>query len=214
MVASSGGNIVSPLLSFLRMVRGALRRTARAMNAAAGWMFFVCAAFITFDVVARNFLGFSSKSTTEVTGYMLAFGMAWGLSYTLLDRGHVRVDTLVNRLPLGVRQYLHALALLLLSVFAGYATYGAIFLAQESFDFGATDMSALRVPLVIPQALWAFGLLMLFVTVLELLAEALVLLAMRRFDDIDRLVSSRTYEDETAEVLKAVGEGARTERAP
>ena len=114
MVASSGGNIVSPLLSFLRMVRGALRRTARAMNAAAGWMFFVCAAFITFDVVARNFLGFSSKSTTEVTGYMLAFGMAWGLAYTLLERGHVRVDMLVNRMPLGIRQYLHAVALLLL----------------------------------------------------------------------------------------------------
>jgi len=211
MAAGGGGHSATPLLSLLGKARSALRWTARGMNAAAGWMFFVCAAFITFDVFARNYLGFSSKSTTEVTGYMLAFGMAWGLAHTLLERGHVRVDMLVNRMPLGLRQYLHAVALLLLAVFAGYATYGAIFLAKESFDFGATDMSALRVPLVIPQSLWAFGLAMLFVTALELLAETLVLLAMKRGEEIDRLVSSRTYEDETAEVLQAVGEAPPAE---
>ena len=180
MAVSSGGDSATPLLSSLRKARSALHRTARTMNAVAGWMFFACAAFITFDVLARNYLGFSSRSTTEVTGYMLAFGMAWGLAHTLLERGHVRVDMLVNRMPLGVRQYLHAVALLLLAVFAGYATYGALYLAKESFDFGATDMSALRVPLVIPQSLWAFGLAMLFVTTLELLAETIVLLAGKR----------------------------------
>ncbi len=179
------------------------------MNAAAGWMFFVCAAFITFDVLARKYLGFSSKSTTEVTGYMLAFGMAWGLAHTLFERGHVRVDMLVNRTPIGVRQYLHAIALLLLAVFAGYATYGGILLATESFDFGATDMSALRMPLVVPQSLWAFGLAMLFVTVVELFVETLALLALNRGDEIDRLVSSRTYADDTAEALQAVGESPR-----
>jgi len=211
MAVESGGHQVTPLLSLLRKTRSALRTLARAMNAAAGWMFFICAAFITFDVLARNFLGFSSKSTTEVTGYMLAFGMAWGLAYTLLERGHVRVDMLVNRMPLGIRQYLHAVALLLLAVFTGYATYGAIFLAKESFDFGATDMSALRVPLVVPQSLWAFGLTMLFVTALELLVETLALLAGKRFDEVDRLVSSRTYEDATAEALQAVGEAPPAE---
>src|SRR5688572_7844558 len=113
------------------------------MNAAAGWMFFACAAFIAFDVLARNFLGFSSKSTTEVTGYMLAFGVSWGLAQTLYERGHVRVDILINRMPPGWRRYLHLLALLLLAVFAAYATYGAINLAYESWEFGATDMSAL-----------------------------------------------------------------------
>src|SRR5436853_5685673 len=132
---------------FFQRARKSLRHLARWMNIAAGWMFFACAAFIGFDVVARNFLGFSSKSTTEITGYMLAFGVAWGLANTLYERGHVRVDILINRMPLGARQYLHMLALLLLAVFAGYAAYGAVMLAKESYDFGATDMSAFRMPL-------------------------------------------------------------------
>lgn len=189
---------------FLKRARALLRKVARVMNAAAGWMFFACAAFITFDVFARNFLGFSSKSTNEVTGYMLAFGVAWGLAHTLYERGHVRVDILINRMPLGIRQYLHCLALLLLAVFAAYATFGAVNLVRESLDFGATDMSALRVPLAIPQGLWAFGLAMLLVAALELLFHSIWLLKNKKAAQIDRLLSSRTYEDEAAEVLDAV----------
>lgn len=189
-------------MKLLERARAGLRGLARLMNAAAGWMFFVCAAFIAFDVLARNFLGFSSRSTTEVTGYMLAFGVSWGLAHTLYERGHVRVDILINRMPAGWRRYLHLLALLLLAVFAAYATYGAINLAYESYEFRATDMSALRTPLVLPQSLFAFGLGMLLVASLQLLVESLLLVL--RGESIDSLLSSRTYEDEAAEVLDAV----------
>jgi TRAP-type C4-dicarboxylate transport system permease small subunit len=191
----------------MKKFRAVLRGTARAMNAAAGWMFFACAGFIAFDVFARNFLGFSSRSTTEVTGYMLAFGVSWGLAHTLRERGHVRVDLFINRMPPGIRQYLHALALLLLAVFAAYATYGAACLAWESFEFGATDMSALRTPLALPQGLFAFGFAMLLASALELLVETLVLIAARKPQDIDRLLASRSYEEEAAEVLDAVKTG-------
>ncbi|HVF64641.1 MAG TPA: TRAP transporter small permease [Casimicrobiaceae bacterium] len=198
-----GERVTSPLALALRGIRRALRRIASAMNAAAGWMFFACALFITFDVLARRYLGFSSKSTTEVTGYMLAFGMSWGLAHTLFERSHVRVDLFVNRVPLGLRRYLHVTALALLTVFAAYATYGAVALALESLDFGATDMSALRTPLVVPQALWAFGLAMLLVTVLELLLEAIVLSIAGNVADVDALVTSRSYEEESAEAIAA-----------
>ena len=174
------------------------------MSAAAGWMFFACAAFITFDVLARNFLGFSSKSTTEITGYMLAFGVAWGLANTLYERGHVRVDVLINRAPPGLRQYLHVFALLLLALFAAYATYGAVMLARESFEFGATDMSAFRMPLAIPQSFFAFGLAMLLLATLELLLQALVCIARGRPGEVDGMLSCRTYRDEASEVLEAV----------
>jgi len=63
LATSSGGEAALPLLSLLRKARNALRTLARAMNAAAGWMFFACAAFITFDVLARNFLGLFRKSS-------------------------------------------------------------------------------------------------------------------------------------------------------
>jgi len=208
-VRSDAGETGAALLAWLRHIQAAVRLVARWMNAGAGWMFVACAAFISFDVLARNFLGFSSKSTTEITGYMLAFGIAWGLSHALAERSHVRVDVLINKLPLGVREYLHAVALALLAVFAGYAAWGAILLVRESVEFGATDMSALHTPLAIPQGLWAFGLAMFFLLTVLLLAEVVLLLALRRGAEVDDLLSSRTYEEEADEALAAAEEGKR-----
>ena len=51
-------------------MRRAAARVAALMNDVAGWMFILCAAFITIDVLLRNFAGFSSSATTEITSYM------------------------------------------------------------------------------------------------------------------------------------------------
>ncbi len=54
---------------------------------------------ITFDVLGRRFFGISTQATTELSGYALAFGMAWGLAHTLSMRAHVRIDVVVNLFP-------------------------------------------------------------------------------------------------------------------
>src|ERR1700754_3161783 len=92
---------------FPRTIRKAATAVAAFMNYVAGWNFILCAVFITVDVLCRNFGGFSSSATTEITSYMLAFGLAWGLAHALATRSHIRIDVLVNRLPIGLRQYLH-----------------------------------------------------------------------------------------------------------
>lgn len=49
------------------------------MGDLAGWVYLLCACFITFEVISRRYFGFSSQGTTEISGYMLAFGITWGL---------------------------------------------------------------------------------------------------------------------------------------
>src|SRR6476620_7799889 len=110
-----GARVTTRGTEFPRTIRKAASAVAAFMNYVAGWNFIFCAAFITIDVVCRNFGGFSSSATTEITSYMLAFGLAWGLAHALATRSHIRIDVLVNRLPIGVRQYLHAFALVLLT---------------------------------------------------------------------------------------------------
>jgi TRAP-type C4-dicarboxylate transport system permease small subunit len=185
-------------------LRRFLDTAGHAMNVAAGWVFVLCAFFVTFDVIARNTLGVSSQSTTELTGYMLAFGIAWGLPHALSARAHVRIDIFLNNVPLRWRQFLHILALLLLAVFAAFLAYGAINLVVESWEFGATDISLLRTPLVVPQGLWALGLSAFFVLILVMLAEAVLLLAAGDSAAIDRLLGTRSYTEEAQEALDAV----------
>jgi len=191
----------------LRLVRG-LRRLAESAAAlmayVAGWNYVACAAFITFDVVARAFFGFSSKATVEITGYMLAGGIAWGLAHALARRAHIRVDVLLNRLPVRLRAPLHLVALALLGALAAFVAWAAWALVDESALFGAHDNSALRVPLVAPQGIWAFGISAFVVMTAVLLLESALALLAGRGTELDRLLGSRTLEDETREALEAV----------
>ncbi len=118
----------------------------------------------------------------------------------------------MNRLPLGIRASLHLLSLLLLAVFAAFCAWAAYGLVDESLLFDAHDNSALRVPLVIPQGIWTFGIIAFCGMILVLAIESVLSLMLGRGADLDGLLSSRTLEDETAEALEAVEmarEGAR-----
>lgn len=189
---------------FPRTIRKVASAVAAVMNYVAGWNFIFCAVFITIDVVCRNFSG-SSSATTEITSYMLAFGLAWGLAHALATRSHIRIDVLVNRMPIGVRQYLHAFALVLLTGLSLFFAWCAWSLVGESMLFNARDTSALAIPLVIPQGLWAVGITMLAVFAVVLLLEISCLLVAGDAAEIDKLLGPRGYQEETQEALEAVG---------
>jgi TRAP-type C4-dicarboxylate transport system permease small subunit len=172
----------------------------------AGWCYLAITVLICFDIGARRLLGFSTEATTEVTGYLMAIGMSWGLAGTLFERGHVRIDVLVQKLPLKVRVWLHLASLLALLVATGFFAWGAFSLAKDSWDFGATDLSALHTPLAIPQGLWAAGLALLLLAGLVIASRALRQLAGGDADAMDRMLMARTYIDEAAETLEAVAE--------
>jgi TRAP-type C4-dicarboxylate transport system permease small subunit len=188
-----------------RAIRRAATAVAAFMNYVAGWNFILCAVFITVDVLCRNLGGFSSSATTEITSYMLAFGIAWGLAHGLATRSHIRIDVLVNRLPIGLRQYLHAFALLLLTGLSLFLAWCAWGLVNESVLFNAKDTSALAIPLVLPQGLWAIGITMLALFAVVLLLEVICLIAAGNAAEVDRLLGPRGYQEETQEALEAVG---------
>lgn len=186
---------------------------ARLMNRCAGWMFVLCAFFITFDVLARKFLGFSSQSTTELSGYMLGVGIAWGLSGALEARTHVRIDILIQKVPPRIRGYLHWVALATLAVFAGFLVYGAWHTTMESWDFKATDNSLLKTPLIIPQGLWLIGIGVFGVMAVLRVLEVALLLPRGDIDAIEHLTGPRSYIEEADEALEAIGASQQLTKA-
>lgn len=187
--------------------------SAKAMTIA-GWCYLAITLLICFDIFARRLLGFSTEATAEVTGYLMAIGMSWGLAGTLFERGHVRIDVLVQKMPLHVRVWLHLASLLALLVTAGFFAWGAFSLAKDSMDFNATDLSALHTPLVLPQGLWAAGLALLLLAVVAMTLRAVRQLAGGDADAMDRMLMARTYVDEAAETLEAVAEAQQGMQLP
>jgi TRAP-type C4-dicarboxylate transport system permease small subunit len=192
------------LLRAASLLRRGVAGLAALMAWAAGWNYVACALFITGDIIGRNAFGVSSAATVEVTGYMLACGIAWGLAHTLACRAHIRVDVLLMRLPMRWRAPLHVFSLLLLTVFAVFVAWAAWALVDESALFDAHDNSALRVPLVIPQGIWAVGLSAFVLMCAVLLLESALALLLGAGARLDGLLGSRTLADETEEALEAV----------
>jgi TRAP-type C4-dicarboxylate transport system permease small subunit len=182
-----------------------MERGTTLMGYAAGWGFILCAFFISFDVMARMFLCFSSQATTEITSYMLALGITWGLAHTLTLRAHVRIDLLINKLPTRLRHWMHLTSLFALAVFAGFLAKASYDLVDESLLFRATDTSVLSIPLALPQGLWAFGLAVFALLIVLMLIENLLLILAGRGAEAEANLTPRTFTEEVDEALEAVG---------
>ncbi|PWS36534.1 TRAP transporter small permease [Falsiroseomonas bella] len=192
------------MLKAATALRRGITLVATVMGVVAGWGFVLCAFFIAFEVLARAFLGFSTGSTVEISGYMLAFGLSWGLAHGLAQRGHVRIDVLINHLPRPVRVWLHLLSLALLGFLMAFLAKGAWDLVDESLLFNATDISALRTPLAVPQGLWAAGLIVFLLLIVAMLLENLLLALAGDARQVERNLSSRSYTEEAEEALVAI----------
>jgi TRAP-type C4-dicarboxylate transport system permease small subunit len=188
--------------------------SGRAMTVA-GWCYLAITVLICFDIAARRLLGFSTEATTELTGYLMAIGMSWGLAGTLFERGHVRIDVRVQKMPLRARVWLHLAALAALAVSSAFFAWGAFSLAKDSWELGSTDLSTLRTPLALPQGLWAAGLALMLLAVVAIGARAVRALSAGDADAVDRALMARSYVEEAEETLEVVaGAQGRTEPAP
>lgn len=191
-----------------------LEKSSRAAMKVAGWCYLTITLLICFDIVCRRLLGFSTEATTEVTGYLMAIGMSWGLAGTLFERGHVRIDVLVQKLPVRIRVWLHLASLSALLVATAFFSWGAFSLFKDSYDFDAKDLSSLHMPMAIPEGLWALGFVLLLLAVLAVGARALHQIGNGDLVATDRMLMAMTYEDEAAETLEALGQvPSETERA-
>ena len=68
-----------------------------------GALVLLAAVLIGIDVLMRKFLARSIGGADELAGYSLAIGTAWGLGAALLDRAHIRINSLYVLFPQKLR---------------------------------------------------------------------------------------------------------------
>src|SRR5439155_26481648 len=68
-----------------------------------GALVLAAALLIGVDVTLRKFFNASIGGADELAGYALALGTAWSLAATLLDRAHIRIDSLYVLFPRWLR---------------------------------------------------------------------------------------------------------------
>ena len=73
-----------------------LRKLNKGVALLVGAGLLTCAAFVLTDIIMRQ-IGTSLGGTEEIAGYAMALATSWGMAYTLLEMGHVRIDILRSR---------------------------------------------------------------------------------------------------------------------
>ena len=189
------------------------RKIAR-VGAWFGGVLLVAAAFlISYDVFIRTVFTTSVGGADELSGYALAIGSAWAYSFTLLDRAHVRIDSLYVTLPTRVCAVLDIVGLTIFVAFMCVLGSYALNMFADTVRYDAHSLSPIAVRQIYPQSLWVAGLVLFMLTSLLLLTRAFLALITGDIATVQRLVGSRSITQEIEQEVgtRTSGSAAREE---
>jgi TRAP-type mannitol/chloroaromatic compound transport system permease small subunit len=162
----------------------------------------LAALLIGVDVTLRKLFDASIGGADELAGYALALGTAWSLGAALLDRAHIRIDSLYIHFPRWLRLGLDFAGIALFVAFFGLIARHGWGVVQQSWVSGTRSQSALQTPTVIPQAIWLAGLAFFFLIGLVLLARAAFLASRGEAAAAEKLISTRSAAEEIEEEVR------------
>jgi TRAP-type C4-dicarboxylate transport system permease small subunit len=154
-----------------------LKRLMRLLNIISDWtgyvlgvMIFGLMLLILVEVFSRYVLNSPLGIADEIGAYMLVAITFMGLGYTWKEKGHVRVEFLVNALSPKNRKILRTFTLLIATVFSIILAYSAWEFVSYTAMFKVRSGSWLRIPLKWPQMPIIAGAVLLS---LQLISELL-----------------------------------------
>lgn len=179
-----------------------VRRFARWGLWFGGALVLLAAVLIGIDVLMRKFLDRSIGGADELAGYALAIGTTWGLGAALLDRAHIRIDSLYVLFPQKLRLALDLVALVLFLGFFALTLWHGLGVVSQSWISESRSQSALETPTVIPQVLWIAGLATFVLVGIILLFSALRAGLSGDLRGMANLISTRSAEEDVEEEIR------------
>jgi TRAP-type C4-dicarboxylate transport system permease small subunit len=169
-----------------------------------GALVLLAAVLIGIDVMLRVGFNRSIGGADELSGYALAIGTVWSLGAALLDRAHIRIDSLYMLFPTPLRLALDLFGLVLFIAFFALVTWHGLGVLQQSVQAGSRSQSALETPLFIPQMLWIAGLVAFLLTGMVLLTHALRLALRGDASAMAKAIGTKSAEEEVEEEISAL----------
>jgi TRAP-type C4-dicarboxylate transport system permease small subunit len=167
-----------------------------------GALVLLAAVLIGIDVLMRKFLSRSIGGADELAGYALAIGTTWGLGAALLDRAHIRIDSLYVLFPQKLRLVLDLLALVLFTAFFALTLWHGFGVVGQSWTSESRSQSALETPTIIPQFLWIAGLVAFVGIAIVILVQSLRLAVAGDLHGMAQLISTRSAEEEVEDEIR------------
>lgn len=164
-----------------------LRRANRLIAIAVGIIYFLCAALVLLDISLRR-LGSSLGGTDEISGYVMAIGVSWGMSFALLELSHVRIDFLRALARSKVRTIFDLFSMFILASSVSIIAFQSWPVVATTLKNNSTANTPLETPLAWVQVPWFAGWIWFAVTAWLILIAALMLVANGKFKTVEATI--------------------------
>jgi TRAP-type C4-dicarboxylate transport system permease small subunit len=171
-----------------------LRRLNRGVAILVGLGLLGCAAFVLLDIVLRQ-VSTSLGGTEEIAGYAMALATSWGMAFTLLELGHVRIDLLRSRVGSFGRALFDVFSMIVMSGVIVFIAIKAWPVVAYSMTNNSRANTPLETPLVWVQMPWFLGWLWFAVMSCLVTLAALSLVAKRRHAETEGFVGAFAEQD-------------------
>jgi TRAP-type C4-dicarboxylate transport system permease small subunit len=166
-----------------------------------GGLILLAAFVVSFDVVIRKLFNISLGGADEFSGFALAIGSAWAFGFALLERAHIRIDSVYTTLPRPARAVLDILGLSVFGIFMSLMAWQGTGVFMESVRNSTVTLSAMAWPLRYPQFLWIAGLWWFVAIVVLLWIRAVLTIIRGDFLLVQKQIGSKTVQEEVNEEM-------------
>lgn len=126
------------------------------------------------EIFGRTLFGRSTQISDEFAGYFFTAATLLCLVPTLRHGRFLRVEAVVNRLPVPLQVALKVVSGIIGAVMSAVLTYTTFGLAWTSWSYGTVSLQAFQVPQAIPQAVLPIGFFLLTLAFIEQAALAIL----------------------------------------
>ena len=171
-----------------------LRRLNHRIALLTGVLLMGCAAIVLADIVLRQ-MGSSFGGTDEISGYVMAIATSWGMAFTLLELGHVRIDILRGRAGRLGRALFDLFAMLVLTGTVTLIAFKCWPVVERSLANSSRANTPLETPLAWVQIPWFAGWVWFALVSWLTFIAAMMLVKNGRFEDAEAAIGCFGEED-------------------
>jgi TRAP-type C4-dicarboxylate transport system permease small subunit len=164
-----------------------LRRLNHGIALLTGILLMACAALVLADIVLRQ-MGSSFGGTDEISGYVMAIATSWGMAFTLLELGHVRIDLLRRRTGTLGRALFDLFSMTVLTGTVTLIAYKCWPVLERSLANSSRANTPLETPLAWVQTPWFLGWVWFALVAWLTLIAALMLVVKGRFAQAEEAI--------------------------
>lgn len=171
-----------------------LRRLNHGIALLTGILLILCAAVVLADIVLRQ-VGSSFGGTDEISGYVMAIATSWGMAFTLLELGHVRIDLLRRRAGRLGRALFDLFSMAVLTVTITLIAVKCWPVLERSLANSSRANTPLETPLAWVQTPWFLGWVWFAIVAWLTLIAAVLMVVRGRFDAAEEAIGCFGEED-------------------